>query len=85
VRIDLDDQGAPLYGKIYMCETCDLLVEVVTGRSFSPEDVLKLARQLSGGTPIPKSKEHEEDPDATPLDASDLIEVDDAEDSWSDE
>jgi hypothetical protein len=85
VRLDVDDNGVPLYGKIYMCETCELLVEVVTGRSFSPEDVQKLAEQLASGALVPSAETHEEDPDATPIDASDLIEVEDIEDSWSEQ
>jgi hypothetical protein len=85
VRLDVDDDGVPLYGRIYMCETCELLVEVVTGRSFSTEDVQKLADQLSSGAVVPSDETHDEDPDATPIDASDLIEVNDVEDSWRDE
>jgi hypothetical protein len=75
VRLDVDDNGLPLYGKIYMCEACEELVEVVTGRAFSPDDVHNLAEAISHG--VRRGAEEQE-----PLDASDLIEVKNTEDSW---
>jgi hypothetical protein len=77
VKIAVEGAALPMFGNVFKCEECNVLVEVVIGRTITTQQLRDFADAIESGKAKPSLP-----PEPMPIEDDDVIEVEGEDDTW---